>query len=121
MDLVGHDVSLGNLPAPGARAADLLFVIGAESHPALASVLRSVSGQGTLPIVATLNRYVEDMSDHHVFRLHEVPYLFLTCGRWKHYHEVTDTPDRLNYAKMGRSASIRSGAPSSATRRRSSN
>jgi hypothetical protein len=102
MDLVGHDVSLGNLPLPGVRAADLLFVTGAESHPTLATVLRSVSGQGTMPIVATLNRYVGDMSDHHVFRVHEVPYLFLTCGQWEHYHQVTDTPDRLNYAKMGR-------------------
>ena len=31
-----------------------------------------------------------------------MPYLFLTCGRWQHYHQPTDTPDRLDYAKMGR-------------------
>ncbi len=40
------------------------------------------------------------MSDHHVFRLAGVPYLFLSCGRWQHYHQVTDTPDRLNFHKM---------------------
>ncbi len=42
------------------------------------------------------------MSDHDVFRLNDVPYLFLSCGRWEHYHEPTDTPDKLNYDKMAR-------------------
>ena len=31
-----------------------------------------------------------------------MPYLFLSCGRWQHYHQRTDTPDRLNYRKMAR-------------------
>jgi len=31
-----------------------------------------------------------------------VPYLFLSCGRWQHYHEESDTPDKLNYSKMAR-------------------
>jgi hypothetical protein len=30
-----------------------------------------------------------------------VPYLFLSCGRWIHYHRETDTPDRLAWGKMG--------------------
>ena len=42
------------------------------------------------------------MSDHHVFRTHGIPYLFLSCGRWKHYHQPSDTPARLNYVKMAR-------------------
>ena len=42
------------------------------------------------------------MSDHGVFRQNGVPYLFLSCGRWPHYHERTDTHDRLNYDKMAR-------------------
>ena len=25
---------------------------------------------------------------------------FLSCGHWEHYHQETDTPDRLNYQKM---------------------
>ena len=102
MDLVGHDVSLGDLPIPRERAADLLFVTGAESHPSMAAVLRSAAGEAAIPIVATLNRYVGDMSDHHAFRLNNVPFFFLSCGHWEHYHQPTDTPDRLNYAKIGR-------------------
>jgi hypothetical protein len=103
MDLVGHDVPL---PVPELERAtphfsQLLFLTGAESHPALPSIVRGCR-LPELPVVATLNRRVGDMSDHGVFRVHGVPYLFLTCGRWQHYHQPSDTPDRLNYDKMER-------------------
>ena len=42
------------------------------------------------------------MSDHGVFRRNNVPYLFFSCGRWEHYHRVSDTPEKLNYDKMAR-------------------
>ncbi len=103
MDLVGHDVpaptpALGEL-VPG--FSQLLFLTGAESHPALPVVVRDARVEG-LPVVATLNRRVGDMSDHGIFRIHGVPYLFLSCGRWRHYHTPEDTPEKLNYEKMGR-------------------
>jgi hypothetical protein len=104
MDLVGHDVAL---PLPGLDAlrdslANLLFVMGAESHAALPDVVRTCLTGPELTLVATLNRNVGDMSDHHIFRLNGVPYLFLSCGQWQHYHRDSDTPDRLNYLKMAR-------------------
>ena len=129
MDLVGHDVPL---PTPelahvAPQFGQLLFVTGAESHSALPDVVRAARTPG-LPVVATLNRRVGDMSDHRAFRLGGVPYLFLTCGRWPHYHQPTDTPDRLNYDKMARirdclvraaeelcRADLRRGAPESDT------
>lgn len=121
MDLVGHDVSvngrmLAQLPKigpllgkiPGFKDKDislpllhpLVFVTGAESHPMLSSVIDTVGTADGLKLVPTLNRYVGDMSDHGVFRENGVPYFFLSCGRWEHYHSPTDTPDRLNYGKM---------------------
>jgi hypothetical protein len=123
MDLMGHDVvvpveyldSLGwlgrlgrlfpkvgseDVALPGVR--DLVFVTGAESHPALAQMVESVRVPRRLRLIATLNEYVGDMSDHGVFRVNGVPYLFLSCGRWRHYHAETDTPEKLNYAKMER-------------------
>jgi Zn-dependent M28 family amino/carboxypeptidase len=93
MDLVGHDV-----PLPGLE--DLLFVTGIESHPDVESIIQSVGFHEAVRIIPTLNDYVGDMSDHHVFRTNGVPYLFLSCGRWEHYHMSTDTPDKLNYTKM---------------------
>jgi hypothetical protein len=111
MDLVGHDVPLGSdriaamlgLPAgpPGLPdLRDLLFVTGAESHPALPEVIKSIPDPAGVRVLPTLNQYVGDMSDHGIFRKNGVPYFFLSCGHWEHYHRPSDTPDRLNYTKM---------------------
>ena len=123
MDLVGHDVVvphayLAGIPfvnklakfVPRFRSEDvalpiikdLLFVTGAESHGNLAAILDDAKPSRGLRPVATLNRYIGDMSDHGVFRQNGVSYLFLSCGRWPHYHAPTDTPERLNYRKMQR-------------------
>jgi hypothetical protein len=92
LDLVGHDV-----PIPGFE--DLLFITGMESDPGMPAVLEAVD-PGSPRILPTLNNYVGDMSDHHVFRVNQRPYLFLTCARWAHYHRQSDTPEKLNYEKM---------------------
>lgn len=92
MDLVGHDVD-SPLGVP-----ELLFVTGPESHARLPEAIRKTREEQ--PIIATQNRLVGDLSDHAVFREHGIPYLFLTCGRWEHYHEPSDVPSRLNYAKL---------------------
>jgi hypothetical protein len=104
MDLVGHDVPM---PLPAFQDmfpnfGKLLFLTGAESHPALGPIIQKHCDDPELVLVATQNRLVGDLSDHHVFRTHGVPYLFFSCGRWEHYHRLSDTPDRLNYQKMER-------------------
>lgn len=110
-DLVGHDLSVpaSSVPVPGLKGdvaipllRDLVFVTGAESHPDLPGLVERIPLPRRLKLIATLNRYVDDMSDHGVFRKAGVPYLFFSCGRWEHYHRPTDTPDRLNYRKMAR-------------------
>lgn len=93
LDLVGHDV-----PIPGFE--DLLFITGMESHPKLEGLLIKSGAVNGVRVLPVLNSYVGDMSDHHIFRKNDVPYLFLTCGRNENYHSVRDTSDRLNRAKM---------------------
>ena len=93
LDLVGHDVPLTGFE-------DLLFVTGIESHPHLDAMIQNNPGVPGLRILPTQNRYIGDMSDHHVFRLAGVPYLFFSCGRWNHYHAPSDRP-QVNYQKMG--------------------
>lgn len=95
LDLVGHDVPLAGFE-------ELLFIFGAESHPQLADLLKMSSIPEGLKNIATLNRYVGDLSDHHILRKNDVPYLFFTCGRWEHYHQNSDIPEHLNYNKMNR-------------------
>jgi len=92
MDLVGHDVGVAGLE-------DLVFVTGMESDPLLPAAAGAIQPDG-IRVQPVLNRYVGDLSDHHIFRENERPYLFLSCGRWEHYHARTDTPEKLNYEKM---------------------
>jgi Zn-dependent M28 family amino/carboxypeptidase len=100
MDLIGHDVES---PLPGSGLEELLFVMGAESHPALPSIVEGASGQvNDLRVVGTLNRYVGDMSDHHAFRVGGHPYLFLSCGQGRCYHQPCDTPEWVNFDKVVR-------------------
>lgn len=93
MDLCGHDV-------PVAGLEDVLFLTGMESDPGLAQIVRAREPRRGIRIIPTLNRYIGDLSDHHIFRLDRRPYLFLSCGHWAHYHAPTDTPEKLNYLKM---------------------
>jgi len=93
MDLVGHDV-----PVPGLE--NLLFITGMESDSGLEAMIRQSEPKTGLRLLPTLNSYVGDMSDHHVFRANFHPYLFLTCRRWEHYHRETDTPEKLSYTKI---------------------
>jgi hypothetical protein len=108
-DLTGHDVSLpmplvGSVALP--RIKDLLFMTGAESHHRLAGLVNACLERSNLPLVATLNEHIGDMSDHHAFREMGLPYLFFSCGRWEHYHRRTDTPEKLSYEKMARIAAF---------------
>ncbi len=93
LDLVGRDV-----PVPGLE--DLLFLTGMGSDPKFPSILKRCNSIEGIRAVASLNRYVGDMSDHHVFRFNRRRYLFLACGRWAHYHSASDTPEKLNYREM---------------------
>ncbi len=93
LDLVGHDVPVEGLE-------DLLFITGAESDPGLEMAVRHSEPESGLRTVPTLNSYVGDLSDHHIFRENERPYLLLTCGLWEHYHMPTDTPEKLSIGKI---------------------
>lgn len=94
MDLVGHAIAV-----PGLH--DAVAVMGSESHPDLAATVESVA-DAHLPVITLPNDYMPDMSDHAAFRHAGLPFLFLSCGHWEHYHQPTDVPPVLDYAKMAR-------------------
>lgn len=97
-DIVGHD-----FPVPGRRR--LVFVTGAESHEPLARVISSIGQPGGLNVLAADSRYVTsgdmvDLSDYSIFRKRGRPFLFLSAGHWRHYHQPSDTADRLDFGKL---------------------
>jgi len=100
-DLIGHDVGFRSLgEATPEEIRRLVCVQGAESHPALPGLIESTPAPAGIAAIAVLNSYVPDLSDHHIFRIHKHPYLFLSCGLWEHYHQPSDTPEKLNYIKL---------------------
>ena len=110
-DLTGHEIDVPLLPTSMAsallpRIKNLLFMTGAESHPALPEVVQGCLPTNGVSLIATLNEYVGDLSDHHIFRTTGLPYLFFSCGRWEHYHTRSDTPEKLAYGKMAHIATF---------------
>lgn len=94
LDLVGHDIRIPGLSVD----PDLMFVVGAESHPTLPALLDGL----TLPVAAASYAAVGDFSDYAAFRQAGAPYLFFSCGEWQHYHQASDHPDLMAYPKMAR-------------------
>lgn len=95
MDLIGHPIDV-----PGIDPSTTV-ITGLESDSALRDI---VPLDGDLPLIAVDNSRVGDMSDHHAFRLAGHPFLFLSSGEWVDYHQPTDTPDLIDYAKVARVA-----------------
>lgn len=97
MDLVGHALGHADFP-PSIRK--MLFVLGAERSAGTGAIIDRVAqrANGVVPRRMGID-VVPAMSDYHAFELAAVPFLFLTCARWEHYHEVTDTPEKLDYQK----------------------
>jgi hypothetical protein len=94
-DLVGHAFPL-------AGHEDRVFLLGAESHPEVRDAVSSLVREprlGLTPVTALEAYLGHSLSDYDAAKRHGYPYLFMSCGRWEHYHRPTDTPDRLDYAK----------------------
>ena len=92
LDMVGHDTIV-----PGMESG--LFLGGLESDPFLSSLLED-SSFDELPVLPLSFDVVGSVSDYHIFHENTVPYIFLTSGRWLHYHSPTDTPEKLNYHRL---------------------
>jgi hypothetical protein len=96
MDLCGHALGME------AVARDL-FVLGAETSEGTAALVEGIAVEGLTIRRAGIN-LLPPLSDYHAFRERGVPFLFLTGGRWRHYHTPQDTPEKLDYRKMSATA-----------------
>jgi hypothetical protein len=98
LDLVGHAVGADDAP-PSVRQT--LLVLGAEKSEGTPTlVAHAAAGVAGLVVRQAGIDVVPPLSDYEPFRRAGVPFLFLTCGRWRHYHRPTDTPDVLDYSKL---------------------
>jgi len=99
LDLVAHRVPIPMLE-------DLLFCTGMESARFWRDPVREAVDGTAQPLLPTLNRYVGDLSDHYVFRMNNIPYLFLSSGWWSAYHKPEDTIENVDFQKAQRVADL---------------
>lgn len=99
LDLVGHNIPIASLET-------IIFITGMETDPALENVIRQSENIQGIRAIPTLNQYVGDMSDHHIFRINNVPYMFLSSGRWPGYHTSSDTIDCVNFFKSAAASQL---------------
>jgi hypothetical protein len=97
-DLIGR--SLGDLPLPA------VFVFGSERAPELRAALDVVGTPPGLEVCRLGTDIVGTRSDYGAFRDREIPFLFFSTGEHPDYHTPRDTPDKIDYAKAARIASL---------------
>ena len=98
MDLMGHALGGPELPA---SVRNSVFVLGAERSARTSTLVdEAIAGIPGLHARHLASDVIPALSDYHAFELEQVPFLFLTNGRGAHYHQVTDTPEKLDFGKM---------------------
>jgi hypothetical protein len=98
MDLVGHAVGPEEAPA---EVRQTVFALGAERSEGTAALVERLGRAEPGVIVRRFDaETVPPLSDYWGFWRRQVPFLFLTNGRWRHYHTPQDTPDKLDYPKI---------------------
>jgi hypothetical protein len=102
MDLVGHALGPEGLPA---EVRSTLFALGAERSGGTAAHVDAIGGAEPGVLVRRADaEIIPPLSDYYPFWQREVPFLFLTSGRSRHYHTPQDTPEKLDFAKMAGTA-----------------
>ena len=95
-----------NIDMIGRNWADTIVAIGKEHSDLGATLNRVNAAHPELRMTAIDDRWPEERfyfrSDHYNFARKGVPILFFFNGVHEDYHEVTDSPDKINSAKEAR-------------------
>jgi Zn-dependent M28 family amino/carboxypeptidase len=98
MDLVGHAVGPDEVPD---KVRQSVFALGAERSEGTGALVDRLAQAEPGVIVRRFDaETIPPLSDYWGFWRRSVPFLFLTNGRWRHYHTPEDTPDKLDYPKI---------------------
>lgn len=102
----------------GRNHPDTLYVVGPGAAPngqskALGAVLDSVNAREAKPFVfnrewdtVTHPERIYYRSDHYNYAAKGIPIVFLTTGLHPQYHQVTDEPSLIDYAKLARVSTL---------------
>ncbi len=83
---------------------EYVFVLGSENAPRLRKLVTEVKPEKELTVGRVGIDIVGTRSDYGPFRDKQIPFLFFSTGEHRDYHQPSDTPDKVDYAKLRRIA-----------------
>jgi len=78
--------------------------LGSETSPRLRKVVEEMKPEKGLTVGRLGADLIGTRSDYGPFRDRKVPFLFFSTGQHPDYHKPSDTPDKIDYEKVRRSA-----------------
>jgi Zn-dependent M28 family amino/carboxypeptidase len=91
-DMIGR--SMANL------MEEYVFALGMENSPGMRRTLDATKTPAGLRIGHIGADLIGTRSDYGPFRDRHVPFIFFSTGQHEDYHQVTDYPERVDYAKL---------------------
>lgn len=99
IDMIGRVADLSG--------ADEISITPSYQHPKFSSIARHAAGlAASLGLGLTSGDKFYERSDHYNFAVRGIPVVFFCDGEHEDYHKVTDTADKLDYAKIERVARL---------------
>ena len=83
-----------------------LLAVGTRRFPGLRAAVNAAGQDAGLDVLPIGRALVGPRSDHVPFEPMDRPWVFLTCGPFADYHTPRDTPDKLDYSALERTAAV---------------
>lgn len=97
LDMLGHRMGNGKVPE---KFQEIFFIIGSEKSaigPYIDEMQHAVKHLSPMRIGA---HAIPPSGDYLPLHKYDLPYLFMTTGRFREYHTCYDTAEKLDYPKL---------------------
>lgn len=98
-------IAMLNLDMVGRNAPDSVSVGGLKSSPDLIKINEEENLEVGLMLDYSIDSF-DNRSDQYNFARKKIPFLFYFTGLHKDYHQVSDSPDKINEEKIARIATL---------------
>ncbi len=85
---------------------NVLLALGTESFPELRADVLRAGGEAGVEVLPLGRDFALGRSDHAAFETYGIPWVFFTTGPFADYHEVTDTPEKLDHGLLARTVDL---------------
>ena len=103
---LGKTVAMLDLDMISRNNPDSLEIIGAKQNPGLVKVVRKQNRETGFILAESKSKHMDGGSDHASFFNAGIPAIFFFTGLHADYHQVTDSPERINPEKAARVARL---------------